>query len=163
MLSASQLQKLNSPITVPEIDKVRTSLPNGKSPGPDGLPKEYYKIFFMSLSPHLSRVFNRAAATSTFPKDMLVAYVVTLPKPGKDPITQANFRPISLLNSDIKIYAKLLASRLSSTIPSLIKKDQMGFVRGRQPSDATRQILNIIHLAEVTRTPSRLLSIEGIQ
>lgn len=86
--------------------------------------------------------------------------MVTLPKPGKDPATPANFRPISLLNTDTKIYAKLLAKCLTDIIPFLVKSDQMGFIRRIQTSDTTRQILNIIHHAEQTRTPSLLLSID---
>lgn len=37
----------------------------------------------------------------------------------------------------------------------------MGFLRGRQTSDATRRIVNVIHYAERTRTPSLLLSIDA--
>lgn len=37
----------------------------------------------------------------------------------------------------------------------------MGFVRCRQSADATRIIVNIVHHAEGTRTPSLLLSIDA--
>lgn len=109
----------------------------------------------------MTAVFNKAAETATLPQDMLRAHIVTLPKPGKEPTTPANFCPISLLNSDTKVYAKLLARRLTDIIPSIIQRDQMGFVRGRQTSDATRRIVNVIHFAEKTRTPSLLLSIDA--
>lgn len=82
---------------------------------------------------------------------MLRAYAVTLPKPGKDPTTLANFRFISLLDSDVKIFAKLLAKRIMSVLPYLIKNDQMGFIAGHQTSDTTRRIINVIHYAEKTR------------
>lgn len=87
---------------------------------------------------------------------MLKEYVITLPKPGKDPITPANFKPILLLNSDIKMYAK----RLTDIIPSLIQKGQMGLIKGRQTSDATRRILNTVHYAEHSQTRSQLLLID---
>lgn len=77
------------------------SLPNRKSLGPDGLSKEFFKIFQKVLSPYMQRIFAQATLTSLFPKEILGAYVVTLPKPGKDPRTPANFRPISLLNMGV--------------------------------------------------------------
>lgn len=89
---------------------------------------------------------------------MLRAYVVTIPKPRKDPITPANFQPISVLNLDVKIFAKLLAKRLMTVLPTLIKKDHMGFVK---TSDVTKRILNIIQYAEKTQTSSLLLSIDA--
>lgn len=129
-LSAHHLETLNAPITLREIEQTIHTLPNGKSPGPDGFSNEYFKTFANILSPHMSTIYNKAAETATLPQDMLKAYIVTLPKPGKEPTTPANFRPISLLNSDIKIYAKLLAKRLTDIIPNIIQHDQMGFVRG---------------------------------
>lgn len=105
------------------MSQIITSLPNGKSPGPDGFPSENYKIFQQELSPHS-------------PTEMLRAYVATLGKNQQQPTTPVNFCPISLLNSDVKIFTKQ------------IKKDQMGFVAGRQTSYATRRIINMIHYAE---------------
>lgn len=108
----------------------------------------------------MSKVFTKATNSSTLPQETLRAHIVMLPKPGKDPNTLANFRPISLLNSDTKVYAKLLVRRRKNIIPTIIQHDQMGFVKGRQTSDATRRIINVIHHAERTRTPSLLLSID---
>lgn len=62
---------------------------------------------------------------------MLKAIIVALPKPGKEPDTPQNFRPKSLLNNDIKIYAKLLANRLVDVLPSIVDVDQSEFTRER--------------------------------
>lgn len=62
---------------------------------------------------------------------MLQAIVVTIPKPGKDPSRPENYRPISVLNSDIKVYAKILARRLMDVLPSIVHPDQVGFVKGK--------------------------------
>lgn len=62
--------------------------------------------------PHLQDVFNLASSSGTFPPEMLKAVIFTIPKPNKDPISPANYRPISLLSTDIKIFAELLALRL---------------------------------------------------
>lgn len=41
----------------------------------------------------MQAVFTKAATKAAFPPEMLKAYIVTLPKPGIDPITPPNFRP----------------------------------------------------------------------
>ena len=47
-----------------------------------------------------------------------------------------NFRLIALINSDCKIFMKIIANRLNSLIlPKLIKKHQNGFCSGRIISD----------------------------
>lgn len=47
-------------------------------------------------------------------------------------------------------------------IPSLVQPDQVGFVPGCQVPDPTRQLLNLIHHATHTQTPSLLLSLDAI-
>lgn len=55
-LSEHQLDELKAPIMAQEIEKIIHSLPNGKSPGPDGFSNEYFKTFKTILSSHMSHV-----------------------------------------------------------------------------------------------------------
>lgn len=68
-----------------------------------------------------------------------------IPKPNKDPTIP---RPISLLNLNIKMYAKVIALRLD-ILPTLIHPDQVGFIKGRQAPDATRRMLYILCYVEI--------------
>lgn len=98
--------------------------------------------------------------TGDIPKESHEALIVTIPKPGKPHDEPAKYLPISLLNSDLKIYAKILATRISSFIPKLVHKDEVGFVPHRQASDGTRRFINLIQWAEHHKTPSLLLSLD---
>lgn len=160
-LNLDQLQYINAPISMSELNKTILSLPNNKSPGPDGFSAEYYRTFHSILGPHLINIYATAISTSSFPPEMLTATIVTLPKPGKSLDTPQNFRPISLLNVDLKIYAKIIANRLAQFLPTLVKHDQVGFIPGRQAPDATRRIINLLHAAESSGTPSLLLSLDA--
>ncbi|XP_040289824.1 meprin A subunit beta-like [Bufo bufo] len=95
------------------------------------------------------------------PREMLEATIVTLPKPGKEPTIPQNFRPISFLNTDLKIYAKLLANRLAETISSLIAPDQVGFVVGRQITDNSRRVLNLLDRVNKLRIPAVFLTLDA--
>ncbi|XP_066450319.1 cytochrome P450 2C15-like [Eleutherodactylus coqui] len=94
-------------------------------------------------------------------EEILQATIVTIPKPGKPPITPANFRPISLLNSDLKIYAKILAYRLLEVLPTVIHNDQVGFTKGRSATDGTRKIQNLMDQITSSRMSSLLLSLDA--
>lgn len=53
--------------------------------------------------------------------------------------------PISLLNTDTKILAKVLARRLENILPIIISKDQTGFIKHRHPYFNIHWLLDIIY------------------
>lgn len=83
------------------------------------------------LTPCLQKVFIMAEREGVLPESMREALIVLIPKPGKNPQECESYRPISLINSDVKILAKVLAGRLTSVILKLINLDQTGFILGR--------------------------------
>lgn len=74
------------------------------------------------------------------PESMEEAIIVLIPKPGKDPQDCASYRPISLLNVDAKILAKILATRLSLVISTLIHVDQRRFMPGKSTDINLRRL-----------------------
>lgn len=90
---------------------------------------------------------------------MLSAKII--PKPGKDPTTVSNYRPISLLNVDVKIYAKIVAQRLTGVITDIVHPDQVGFMKGRQAPDATRRLIHLVKRLEIAKTPALLMSLDA--
>lgn len=71
---------------------------------------------------------------------MREATIVFIPKPEKDLGLPELYKPISLLQVDIKILAKVLALRLNQVILSLIHVDQAGFMPGRNTSFNLRRL-----------------------
>lgn len=67
------------------------------------------------------------------------------PKEGKDPPAPCSYRPISLLNTDIKILARVLANRLKPILPTVINPDQTGFIAGREARDNYNEEIQLLH------------------
>ncbi len=82
--------------------------------------------------------FNFAIEHGVFHRDQKTSLISLLLKKGKDPLDCSSYRPISLIPCDLKIYAKVFASRMEKVIHSLIKEDQPGFIKGRNASDNMR-------------------------
>ncbi|XP_069808018.1 phosphatidylinositol 4,5-bisphosphate 3-kinase catalytic subunit delta isoform-like [Dendropsophus ebraccatus] len=152
---------LDSPFGEGELGAAITALKNGKSLGPDGYTAGFFKMFKERLLPFMTRVFNSISAVNGFPKQALEAHIVVLPKAGKDPSQCSSYRPISLINCDIKLYSKVLATRLNTIIPQTINYDQVGFVPGREGRDNTLRTITLIAHAAATSTGSCLLSVDA--
>lgn len=82
---------------------------SGKSPGLDGISPEFYSAFWDNLGPLLFDMIQAAVERGSFSSDVNIA--VILLKKDKDPNDCSSYRPLSLLNADLKTYTKLLAQR----------------------------------------------------
>lgn len=143
-LSDEDMQWLDRQITAEELMCAIKSLPNGKTPGVDGIPCEFYKVFAEQLSPELLKTFEAAIEVGELQPSMNEAVITLILKKGKDTQECRCYRPISLLCCDVKLLTKLLALRVKHIIKNIIHPDQVGFVKGRKSSDNLRRLLHIM-------------------
>ena len=108
-----------------------SSMKNGKSPGNDGFTKEFYVAFFGELGQLLLKTFNNSFVKGELSASQKQAVITLIQKKDRDVTLIKKWRPISLINVDIKIASKALVARMKTVIHSLISYDQTAYVKGR--------------------------------
>ncbi|PIK60995.1 pol-like protein [Apostichopus japonicus] len=101
---------------------------NGKSPGSDGLPREFYRTFWAIIGPDIRAVFEDAFQNGLLNQSQRLGMITLLPSLGTPWIP--NKRPITLLNVDYKLLAKALCNRLALAMPHLVGDLQTCAVKG---------------------------------
>ena len=117
---------------------------NNKTPGNEGLTIEFYKFFWPEMGTLLVDSLNYAYCHGELSNTQKQAVITLIEKKDKDRRLIKNWRPISLLNVDVKIGSKAVAKRLEKVLPYIIHYDQSAFVNGRTIFDATRTISDVM-------------------
>ena len=121
---------------------------NGKSPGLDGLPCEFYKTFFYSFGSSLVKLYNLCFwLGSLFPTKRMSIMTLLCKKFEKDLLLEF-WRPISLLNVDFKIVSKCMSLRMRKVLPSIIGVNQSCTVMGRSIADNCHLLRTIMDYVE---------------
>jgi len=115
--------ELTRPFTAEEIRTTIQQAKSGKSPGPDGITIEFYKLNWSIIAQDLTDVFNEIQATAHIPSEMIRGNIILIHKKNTTELLQ-NYRPISLLNTDLKLYTKLLANRMKNSLSKVISAQQ---------------------------------------
>ena len=144
-LEITPLQKeiLNDFFSESELKKALWKMKNQKTPGGDGLPKEFYVKTWDFIGGDLTEVINNCFLLGRLPASLREAQIKLLYKKG-DKRNLKNWRPVSLLSVDYKILSAALAGRLSGVMEQLASVEQGCSVRGRHIYDNLRLIEDLI-------------------
>lgn len=119
---------------------------NRKEPGPYGFTPRFYKVLSPLVVQILVSTFN-ATVDSHHHQWKCLWHIFQL---YRNLISIcSNFRPISILNIDMKIFAKILACRLSPNLSILIHQYQVDFITHCEVKDNTTKTINLIYLKKI--------------
>ena len=158
--SPHNLDDLDTPFTEEELLNTIRSLPSEKAPGPDGFIGVFYKKcweiikddFYVAI---LGFYNHRTAKMSLFNE----ANIVLLPK-KQDARTLNEYRPISLINSMVKIITKMLANRLAPHLNELVSHAQNAFIRKRCIHDNFIYVQRVIQLLHKNKKPTLFIKLD---
>jgi len=159
------------PFTEEEMKTLLSKMPN-TAPGPDGIHYSFWKrlirtltalqgsdapprTFWLAFAELTRDIAERGSSRAGF-KD---ANISLFYKKG-DPTLVSNYRPISSMNTDCKMYTNLLNMRLAPWAVAKLHPDQKGFVPGRLMNEHTRLASEVVHLCDATGTPGFIVGLD---
>lgn len=126
-ISQEERDSCEGKITEEEVAQTKKKMTKGKATGIDGLPIEFWQTFDFT-DDWLQKVFNETRTRKKMTKTMRLAVVKIIYKKG-DKDKMSNYRPISLLCADYKLFAKIITNRMRPVLNSIIQQDQQGFIK----------------------------------
>ena len=133
---------------------------HNKTPGSDGLPVEFYKTFWSDINEPLVKALNYSYNIGKLSFTQKRNIIKLIPQKDTELYFIQNCRPLSLLNTDYKIAAKSIASRIKSFLPKLIDSDQTVFMKGRFIGEKIRLIDCLITYTASKNIPGLLLFLD---
>ena len=147
-------------ITEKEILSSLKLLNNGRSPGSDGIPADFYKFFWNDIKLLVVESLLYAIENGKMSIEQRRGILTLLPKHNKVRLLLKNWRPISLLNTDYKILAKLFAERLKKVLHKIINQDQTGYLKGRFIGQNIRLIDDVLFFTNQHNVPGVIMTID---
>ena len=162
---------VEGPFTKDEMKALLSKMPN-TAPGPDGIHYGFWKrligtlnalqdgdappmTFWSAFADLTEDIMDRGSSRAGFKN----ANISLFYKKG-DPTLVSNYRPISSMNTDCKMYTNLLNMRLAPWAVAKLHPDQKGFVPGRLMNEHTRLASEVAHLCDVTGTPGFIVGLD---
>ena len=146
-------------ITECEVVEALKQVKRNKSPGLDGLPYEMYLQMSHMFVPILTVMFNHWFNQGGIP-GQVTRGVITLIKKGKGVGGLDDYRPITLLNTDLKILARVLSNRLRIVIEDLVCPEQTYAIKGRKIHDNLHMIRQILEKLNEDDTGAALINLD---
>lgn len=159
-VAQKDLPWLDAPIQLEEIHIALKGLNLDKCPGTDGLTVEFYRHFWPMIASTIHKLFKTIVERKILNRSARQAITSLMGKPKKDSLYIDNWRPLSLLNNDYKLYAKVIVNRMQSVADYLIDYDQKGFMKNRDIADNLLNLITILDYCNTCNLDAILISVD---
>lgn len=156
---AQDLTNLDAHITNIEVLRAINEMPNDKASGPDGLPIEFYRSFWNIIKTDYMALILDFHNSGRNLKSINRASISLIPK-KETPITISDYRPISVINTSVKIITKILANRLQIHLPQLIAQNQTAFIKGRSMMESFLVAREFLTFCSTRKLPAILYKVD---
>ena len=143
-ISESHKCMLDAALTEKELQTAVSDLNADKSPRIDGVTAEFYQQFWYLIHKQYFDYIKEVRRTS-FPSGKNTSVTTIIYKDKGDVSDLKNYRPISLINVDVKILTKVLTTRLKQALPSIIHHTQT-VVDGCKIDHTIHMLRNLIQI-----------------
>ncbi|KAE8737538.1 hypothetical protein FOCC_FOCC016998 [Frankliniella occidentalis] len=123
-VSAEDNEALCRPFSKEEVLAAVKKSPRRKSPGEDGITGEFYRAAWSVIGDVFTEVLNEMWSTGSVPADIMRGIITLIPKVPR-PAVVKDYRPITLLDVDAKILARILITRLAVLSDKLLHPNQV--------------------------------------
>ncbi|KAM6562940.1 hypothetical protein CsatB_022938 [Cannabis sativa] len=114
-LNLDQQILLLKPFSNNEIKKAMFSIPDSKSPGPDGFNSGFFKVMWADIGKEVCKAISDFFITGYMPAKLHSSMISLIPK-NDNPTKAVDFRPIACCSTLYKCVSKLLCSRLAKDL-----------------------------------------------
>ena len=104
-------------LTCRDLEGAIKTMNRNKTPGEDGIPADFYKVFWNKLKKAFHAMVLQCYQEEELHSTARKGILNLIPKPNKDPRYIKNLRPITLLNTDYKIIEKAIANKMIPALP----------------------------------------------
>jgi hypothetical protein len=151
--------ELDRPITAEELGTVLRGGAKKKSPGIDGLSLEFYIANWDTICADLVQLMNHMFIEKRISAKQKIGIVISLPI-NNNPRAVGDYRPITLLTTEYKLLARVLARRLSHVVTDQLQGTQYCGIPGNTIMDALANIRDLLAHSEITGRPLCILSLD---
>ena len=140
-----------------EISEALKQMKNGKSPGIDGFPAEFFKTFWRKIKYFILKAYKCAYNKGEMSTTLRHCLITCIPRGNKPKIHFKKWRPISLLSCVYKILSSAFANRLKKVLDKLVSKSQTGFISGQYIGENVRLVYDLLHYTEKENIPGLIM------